>query len=766
MGEHEATNPARIRLYRSLFRGRDDVFARFWVSPTAAKKGYMPVYLMGRDPLGLTDGIIAKHFAGKDTIGIYPLLPDNTTYFLVIDLDHGNWLVEANRILSSAKAANVSAYLERSRSGDGGHIWLFFETNIPAAKARALGKMLLQRAGLTRSSSFDRLFPSQDIHTGRGLGNLIALPLQGKSMEAGNSAFIDEQGKAYDNQWALLGGFLKTSESAVEALLNHSAIGDEKSVAQMAPAESNPEDHEPPVSTTNALDAKLTLSSQISIPTSHLPASLYQFLKTQLNFPNPKFYEAERAGYSTHEIPRYIKNLEPTTDSVFVPAGMLLEIREYAAGKHIELTIADERTVTKTVTFKSKIKLRGPQQSIVRALLAYDRVILEANPGFGKTIIGLYAMAKIKQRTLIIVHTKALLQQWKCQLQDNFVLKPEDVGIIGDSKWRLGSKVTLASYQTLNRRGVSEIADLFGLVIIDECHHAPARTFTAVVKSLSAKKVLGLTATAMRRDQLERLMLFYIGPIVKEPTRPQLAVGSNQPAVTVALLVKPTNFTATGKAKSEFHNITSQLIADAKRNEQIVDDICAALESGAKCLVLTERVEHCQILLDLVRVRVKGLHGAVASGKNTRKERENLRKRLGQTRFKLLIATGKLVGEGFDWPELTHLFLVFPFTYRGKAIQYIGRLQRTNDQSQAAYVYDYADNDVPMLKGMYFKRLRAYRELGLVRSSFSAGRIKKAANNQLRLLQVSLFKYYLSNKAEMFRHILSNNACTTSRLLF
>ncbi|HUD11241.1 MAG TPA: DEAD/DEAH box helicase family protein [Candidatus Saccharimonadia bacterium] len=453
---------------------------------------------------------------------------------------------------------------------------------------------------------------------------------------------------------------------------------------------SGEEEDEPIYRLTVDFPVELTLSSQIYIPASSLPAGLYKFLKSRLNFPNPKYLESQRNGYSTHAIPRYITTMEKGRDGILIPAGFLPEISVFAEKTKVKLTLNDQQAVVPVTRVKSNIKLRPEQRRATEELLAKPRSILEAGPGFGKTIVGLYCLGKLRQKTLIIVHTRELLEQWAARIHECFDLKEGDLGIIGEGKWQLGRKITLASYQTLNRRGIEGIRSTFGFIIIDECHHVPARTFTNVLKLFAAKYVLGLTATAMRRDHLDRMMEFYIGPILRVSSKSQPTGNSKlsqEPTTVTSLVVKATEFEPTGLKNSEFHEVASFLIADYKRNAMIADDITAALETGAKCLVLTERVEHCQILLDQVRRRVKGTHAAIVTGKNTRKERAGLRKRITQERFKLLISTGKLIGEGFDWPELTHLFLVFPFTYKGKVVQYVGRLQRsTTDSPQQTFV--------------------------------------------------------------------------------
>jgi hypothetical protein len=228
----------QISLYRSLFRGRTDVYAKLWQNPAANRMGYAPVFTIDQQPAGLTDAAISAHLNGSITIGIYPLLNDNSSYFIAADFDHGDWLQEANRFCKSAASCSVPAYIERSRSGDGAHVWIFFQTNIPAVKARQLGHLLLERAGITRRQSYDRLFPSQDFHTGRGFGNLIALPLHGKMLNTGKTAFVDEHGGSFPDQWRVLKETRKVTELAIDRILGvpktaakkpgvHSAASDE-----------------------------------------------------------------------------------------------------------------------------------------------------------------------------------------------------------------------------------------------------------------------------------------------------------------------------------------------------------------------------------------------------------------------------------------------------------------------------------------------------------------------------------------------------------
>jgi superfamily II DNA or RNA helicase len=442
------------------------------------------------------------------------------------------------------------------------------------------------------------------------------------------------------------------------------------------------------------------------------------------------YQEQQRRGFSTWRIPRWIFALRRTKESVEVPAGFLRELDVFANENNLQLTADDQRAICKAIMFKTTLQLSDEQKKVASMLLKHDRAILEAKPGFGKTMVALYCMKRRKQPTLIIVHTKALLQQWKKRIEEWFDLKKDDLGIIGDSKWKIGKKVTVASYKTLMSRGMEEIKDQFGLVIVDECHHVPAKTFTEVVSTLPAKYVLGLTATAYRRDKLHLLLPLYIGLVVKTDSMPEI---KEKASVRTVLRIRQTSFETKQKGGMDFHLLMDELTKDAHRNQNIVDDLVIALHSGAKCLVLTERVEHCEVLLDLARKNIKGIHADVARGYMTKKARERLSQRIKQDRFQLLIATGKLIGEGYDWPECTHLFLVCPLSYKGKLVQYVGRVQRETEGKETAYVFDYADMAVPMLKGMYFKRLRTYRAMGIVREGGKSKSSQKPPEDQLSM---------------------------------
>lgn len=724
-----------IKLYRSLFNARDDVFAHYWEDLPGKKSGYAPVYRLNQSPYILTDAVVQTHLEGNQTIGIYPLFPDNTTAFLAIDFDGSDWLSLIQKTVTIAKTNELSFAIERSKSGNGGHLWFFFSERIPACKVRQMGKLLIDQAGIKNRKTFDRMFPSQDEHTGKGYGNLICLPLQGKFVVEEKTVFITQDGLSISDQWQHLRKIRKITRQEVDQFLERSTkllVNTGVTPGDNLKTQENEEIDDQPVATTQNQETKLVLGANIFIPNIWLPNKLYHYLKKELNFPNPDFYAKERFGYSTWQTSRFIKTLEILPDGIVAPLGFLNKLNDFIQKEQLKVEVVNQRISTKRIRFSSKLILRKDQKQVLSRLLANNRVILEAQPGFGKTMVALTLMQKLGQKTLIIVHTNTLLHQWQKRIVDDFSLAKDDLGLIGDNKWKIGKKVTIASYMTLSRRGGEEIKNDFGLVIVDECHHVPANTFSTVVKQFPAKHVLGLTATTFRKDKLEKLMYLYVSDQVVTVTKdnPDKSVDTDQ-AIKTELITRKTQFKGNCKLE-DFQEACRLVITDADRNNQIASDIVAVLVTGAKCLMLTERIEHCETLLGLVRQKVKGVHAAIATGVMTKKQRERIAKRMNQERFQLLIATGKLIGEGFDWPAVSHLFLAFPFSWKGKLVQYVGRVQRNYEGKTQAIVHDYFDDQVPMLKLMYFKRLRTYRSLGL--SKIISPVKKKVINeNQLKL---------------------------------
>ncbi|MDR0462682.1 MAG: DEAD/DEAH box helicase, partial [Pseudomonadales bacterium] len=454
----------------------------------------------------------------------------------------------------------------------------------------------------------------------------------------------------------------------------------------------------------------LTISSYIFIKNDQVDDDLEKFIKKELEFFNPKIIELKRMGYSTWKVPYTIKCFSKLKNGYVLPTGFGSQLRNYLQDRGDEIEIIDKRVEKPIVPFDFQIELRPEQQEPVEKLLYLNRAILEAKPGFGKTMAALYVIAKRSQKTLIIVHTRALLHQWKKRIEDNFDLVKGDLGVIGEGKWQVGEKITIASYQTLLSRGTKKLKEEFGMVVIDECHHVPANTFTKVVRDFAAKYVLGLTATPFRKDKLDKMMLFYIGSLVKTKTVADTMEICHEITKTVPtrLIVRETDLSIADADEKEFTELGTILGEDVKRNELIVADVIETfkLNPNAKCIILSERVGHCEILFKMLQKKMPKVKSIIITGQVKRQEREEVFEKIKENKYQILVATGGVVGEGFDWPALDTLFLTYPFSWRGKLIQYVGRVQRAYPGKDQAIVYDYLDINNSMFKAMFRKRLQ------------------------------------------------------------
>jgi len=461
-------------------------------------------------------------------------------------------------------------------------------------------------------------------------------------------------------------------------------------------------------------DVHARVDCEIFLKPDQVDNDLEQFIRQSLSFANPKIGELIRLGYSVWKVPKQIKCYRALKSGFYLPLGFGATLRSYIHRRGDELIIDDRRIDAPVVPIASKINLKPEQQEAKKKLLTPNRAILEAKPGFGKTMLGIEVMCARAQKTLIIVHTRALLGQWQKRISDYCQIDPAEIGLIGEGKWKIGERVTIASYQTLLSRGTKTIKNEFGLVIVDECHHVPANTFAKVVRGFAARYCLGLTATPFRKDKLDKLMNFYIGPIV--PTS-VLTSDSHDllPAnrVPTSLVWRETALTIEDADQKEFTELGTLLSLDAERLKLIVTDVLQACKQGKKCIVLSERVAHAEAIDMMIHMNEPELSTVLVTGQLKKETRQELLDQVKSNHFQIMVATGGVVGEGFDWPAADTLFLTFPFSWKGKLIQYVGRIQRTCPGKKQACVYDYVDINVPIMKAMMRKRLFGYRELGI-----------------------------------------------------
>jgi superfamily II DNA or RNA helicase len=724
----------KISIFRNLFKGREDVFAKYWVSRRTGKKGYSPVCknewiphicrkpcekCANKEYIPLDDLWIEKHLRGDIIIGIYPIQLDDRVNFLAFDFDKGNWLEDSIILLKFCQSIGLPAHLERSKSGNGAHLWIFFSQSISAAKIREFGFMLLEKAGIVGisgdKSGFDRIFPNQDFLQEGGLGNLIALPLQYHARQKGNTSFLDPDNSftPYINQWDFLSSIRKISEIDIDLFIekfSEDAFLYPSVVSSESPSQSSIRDAsqslQSPISEKRSL--RITISNYISIPIKDTDRQFYQFLRKNLVIHNPIFYDKKAKGFSTWDTPKMIYCLNSKGGNYIIPRGFLKNIERYLLQNSISFQVEDKSIKTPNRAFKCRIKIYNYQEEALHEILKNNVGILEAPPGYGKTIIALATLAYRKQRTLIIVHTRELLAQWIQKIGDVLGIEKGDVGIIGGGKEKIGKKITVATYQSLIRKDLKILVDKIGYVIVDECHRVPANTFQKVVKEFKARYLLGLTATPFRKDKLQKLMFLYMGEIIHriDPDK----ISSELKGVDSILEIRYTDFYPTFEKVKKYKKVIEALTKDENRNNLIVRDIVDEYSLDKSILILTGRKGHCLEISQ--RLGRKSKH-SVLTGNLSPKARREVLKDFRDKKIRVLIATGQLIGEGIDLPFLDTLFLVFPTSSKTKLIQYIGRVQRKNKSKLISKIYDYHDRYVSVLNIMFQKRKKIYEKLGI-----------------------------------------------------
>jgi superfamily II DNA or RNA helicase len=730
----------KVALVRSLFRGREDVHALRWESARTGRAGYSPAVVGGwagaqseaKTYRCLTDEVIEEHLRGRQTVGIYPLLRDDTCWFLACDFDGRSWALDALAFLEVCGQRGVPAALERSRSGEGAHVWIFFAASVAATVARRLGVSLLWETMTARGemdlASYDRFFPSQDFLPKRGFGNLIALPLQATARALGNTVFLDpETLEPWPDQWTFLSGLRRLSAEALAGLV---ASIDPVSVGRAAVERMRRPrlgEQPPPAEIPCAIGASL------SIAKAGLPPSLLAAIKHLASLHNPAFYERERLRLSTHQTPRFIRCYEEDISHLHLPRGLLEELRSAVESAGSKLVESDMRRVPPRLPLTFRGSLTPLQAAAVEAMLAHEQGVLVAPPGTGKTVMACAVIAERGLPTLVLVHRKPLLEQWRTQLASAFDLPPKEIGQLGAGRRKRSGGVDLAMIQSL--KAADDLEELFqgyGLIVVDECHHLPAVSFEACLRRAPVRYVLGLTATPYRRDGLEEIITMQCGPVRHRISARQAALES---ALTLELKVRKTAFTAGGGEDVSIQEIFRALVHDEARAALVCGDVLDALAERRRCLVLSHWKEHCRLLAE--RLRAHGKAPLVLEGGLPKQAREALLERIRTARREddlVVIATGQYLGEGFDCPELDTLFLAFPISFKGSLIQYTGRLLRAHEGKHSVRVYDYADLQVPVLSRMHARRLKNYKSefgaaptAGLSRTEESARRPRAAS---------------------------------------
>jgi len=748
----QSPSQAKIALFRFLFRGREDVYAGRFESRKTGKSGYAPAcgneWIRGicEKPrircadcshqrfLPVTDDVIRWHLSGHDDVGepfvagVYPMLLDETCFFLAADFDKAGWREDATAFAETCRRLNLPVAIERSRSGQGGHVWLFFEEAIPAALARRLGSHILtetmERRPEVGLDSYDRFFPNQDTMPRGGFGNLIALPLQKQARERGNCVFLDEGLVPYPDQWAFLSTLPRISRSRVEAILRDAERTGQIVGVRFPPADED--DEEPwtvPPSRHRRQSAiaglpptlEVVLGNQIYVAKETLLPALRNRLLRLAAFQNPEFYKAQAMRLPTYDKPRIVACAEDHPHHIGLPRGCLDDLMDLLSDLKITPVVRDERVSGLPLRATFRGELRPEQRVAAEAMLAHETGVLSATTAFGKTVIAAWLIAQRGVNALVLVHRRQLLDQWVERLSAFLDVPVAKIGQIGGGRDRATGLLDVALIQSLGRKGaVDDRVGEYGHLIVDECHHLSAYSFEQVARRAKARFVAGLSATVTRKDGHHPIIFMQCGPIRHRVSARMQATAR---PFEHMVIVRPTAFQSASAADADqrvaFQSLYRELIDDETRNRRICDDVVEAVRDGRSPLVLTERNDH----LDRFASQLSGSirHLLVLRGGMGKKQRQAVADRLAlipPDEDRVLLSTGKYIGEGFDDARLDTLMLTLPVSWRGTIAQYAGRLHRLYDSKREVRVYDYADLNVPMLARMFDRRCRGYEVVG------------------------------------------------------
>lgn len=748
----------RIRLFQSLFKGREDVFARRWFSKTTGKSGYQPVCINewkqgicdkkkyrcvicpNRNFAPLTTQDMYRHLEGKDeyccdVVGLYAIMQDNNCAFLCADFDDKNckygYKDDVLAYVGVCREWLIPYAIERSRSGNGAHVWIFFEAPLPASKARRLGNAILTEA-MTRNgqmsfNSYDRFFPNQDYLPEGGFGNLVALPLQGQARRKENSVFVDNDFLVYKDQWAFLYNLKKIQESTIDQLLR---LHYQEELGKLSmSSESKPWVTPLPQNITQEdFHAKVEIikADKLYIPLKAVSAKVLNHLKRIAAFKNPEFYSKQGLRLSTYAIPRIISCFDITNEYLAMPRGSEDATRSFLNDNAVTYTIIDKTNHGNKISVSFQGEEREEQLEAINALLPYTNGILHATTAFGKTVTAAAIIARKKVNTLILVHSKALLKQWHDRLTEFLNIdypKHEEknkrgrrkvfspIGCFDSSGNTLHGIIDIALIQScLDEDGVKPFVQDYGMVIVDECHHVSSITFEQVLMSIKVHTIYGLTATPIRKDGHQPIIFMQCGPIrFSTDVKSQMAKQS----FDRFLIPRFTSYNSILEDRLSIATLYKYISEDEIRNNLIVEDICKAVNTGRTPIILTNRTAHVSVLAEKLNATIKNVISLTGAG-TTREKREAMQRlqTIPDSEQLVIVATGKYIGEGFDYPRLDTLFLALPISWKGLLTQYAGRLHREYEGKKDVHIYDYIDIHEPICDSMYRKRLKGYAAIG------------------------------------------------------
>jgi superfamily II DNA or RNA helicase len=750
---------SKIRLFMSLFKGRDDVYAKKWENKNKATSGYSPVCL-NQWQVGLCgklkascskcanqlyealdERVIEDHLRGSIVAGIYPMLPDETCHFLAMDFDEAGWQDDVTTVREVCTEFDIPVAVERSQSGNGGHLWFFFKNRLSAALARKFGAALLtfsmNRRHEINFKSYDRLFPSQDTLPKGGFGNLIALPFQKSARKNNHSEFVNESLESYGDQWAFLSSIQKISEGRIETLVSELCHGHELGVLKI-----DEEEAEKPWETTHPVSLQksdfpkqieIVKANMLFVPKDKVSQKALNHLKRLASFKNPMFYRQQAMRLSTYGHPPIISCADETTAYLCLPRGCETDLFTELEQFGIDVHLIDKTYCGKKIDVAFNGELRDEQPLALDQLLHHDIGILSGTTAFGKTVVAIKLIAERKVNTLILVDKVGLLKQWQKRLSDFLIVnetlpdmaiaagkkrgrkkKTSVIGQLGAGKKALSGIVDIALMQSLSRRGaVKDCVKDYGMIIADECHHASAFSYESILRTTAAKYIYGLTATPTRKDGHHPILFMHCGPIRYRDNAKKQAEKRPFDHYIIPRFTSLRTPLDREEKDVTIQELYSEIVDNNTRNQQIIEDVLDSYRRGRTCIILTLRTAHVESLAKRLREEVPDvvtLMGGMGS-KTTRKVFEQIADTPADKNL-ILVATGSFIGEGFDEPRLDTLFLAMPISWKGTLQQYAGRIHRLSNDKKDVRIYDYVDIHIKMLERMYQKRLTGYASMG------------------------------------------------------